>query len=66
MKSEKSKIKNTKFNVEKSFKTKVTTTGSTRSELLHYNNKRVTIILLMATQQVPKEEQTIATPTKDK
>ena len=41
--------------MEKFFKPKVTTTGSTRSKLLHYINKRVTNILLMATQQVPKE-----------
>ena len=37
-------IKNIKFNVEKPFKSKVTTTGSTRSKLLHYTNKRVKII----------------------
>ena len=47
-------IKNTKFNVKKSFQPKVTTTRSTRSEFLHYTNKRVTNILLMYTQQVQK------------
>ena len=47
-------INNIKFTVKKPFQPKVTTTGSTRSELHHYTNKRVKNILLMDTQQEPK------------
>ena len=41
--------------IEKSFKTTVTTTGSTRSKLLHFTDKRVKNIPLMATEQVSKK-----------
>lgn len=57
-------VKNTKYNVEKPFKLKLTTMGSQRFKQLHYNNKRVINILPNGYTTCAKDGETIATPTK--